>query len=181
MNKLNKLGIIAVCVIVLSALTTTATFSWLVRPGTESVTGKTMVFDATAVVKTDGVTATTYLAKIENGELIVGDKLTTTGEITVDAGKVQYFRTVVSNEANKDNDNNILLGGLLLSNGANITVSCLSPLKTTADYSEGMAITQHLTVGAGDTLNVDWYIYNKSSTSASKFTIQKAPEVLYYN
>lgn len=180
MKKLNKLGIIAICVIILSALTTTATFSWLARPSATTVEGKSMHLSASAVVKSDKPTATTYLATLENGVLKPeANPVTTTTQFTVDAGKTQYFRTVVDNTGGALN--NILLGGLQLSNGSDLTVNCLSPLKTTAEYADGMAITQHLTINKNGTLDVDWYIYNKSNTAAATFTISTLPSVQSYN
>lgn len=179
MKKLNKLGIIAICVIILSALTTTATFSWLARPGDAPVEGGSMHVSASAVVKSNTPTATTYLATLENGVLKKGAKVKTSTQFTIDAGKTQYFRTVVDNTGGALN--NILLGGLQLSNGSNLTVNCLSPLKTTAEYAYGMAITQHLTINKNGTLDVDWYIYNKSTTAAATFTISTLPSVQSYN
>lgn len=182
MKKLNKLGIIAICVIILSALATTATFSWLARPGATSVEGNSMQLSASAVsavVKSDNVAATTYLATLENGILTEGDEVTTSTSITIDSKKTKYFRTVVKN--NNASVNNIYLGGLVLSGGSSsLTVNCFSPLKTTASYSSGMAITQHLTVSANGTLNVDWYIYNGSESSKT-LTMSTLPKVLYYN
>ncbi len=179
MKKLNKLGIIAICVIILSALATTATFSWLARPGAAPVEGNSMQLSASAVVKSDNVDATTYLATLENGILTVGDKVTTSTSITIDSKKTKYFRTVVKN--NNASVNNIYLGGLVLSGGSSsLTVNCFSPLKTSASYSSGMAINQHLTVSANGTLNVDWYIYNGSESSKT-LTMSTLPKVLYYN
>lgn len=181
MKKLNKLGIIAICVIILSALTTTATFSWLARPGDAPVEGKSMNLTASAVVKSKiaAEKTKTYLATLENGVLKPeDDAVKTSTQFTIDAGKTQYFRTEVVNPG--EAKNNIILGGLKLSNGSNLTVNCLSPLKTTAEYADGMAITQHLTVDKG-THYVDWYIYNKSNTAAATFTISTLPSVQSYN
>ena len=178
MKKLNKLGVIAICVIILSALTTTATFSWLARPGDNEKAGNSMNLSASAVVKSDGLSVTTKLAKLENGILTEGETVNASDSITIDAKSAKYFRTVVINTSLPKN--NILLGGLTLSDGTGLTVNCMSPLKTTASYSSGMAITQHLTVNANGTLYVDWYIYN-SSTSSKTVTMSSLPEVLYYN
>lgn len=179
MKKLNKLGIIAICVIILSALTTTATFSWLARPGATTVEGGKMHLSASAVVKSNTPTATTYLATLENGVLKEGVKVDTSTSITIDAGKTQYFRTVVDNTGGAKN--NIILGGLQLSNGSDLTVNCLSPLKTTASYSSGMAITQHLTIDENGTLNVDWYIYNGGTAALNGIKMSTLPCVQCYN
>lgn len=181
MKKLNKLGIIAICVIILSALTTTATFSWLARPGATPVEGNSMQLSASAVVKSDKVSATTYLATLENGVLKVGEAVVKDStKFTIDKGKTQYFRTVVTNSS--ANKNNIILGGMKLSNGSNLTVNCLSPLKTSASYdSNGTSITQHLMIDGNGTLNVDWYIYNGGSGALNNITISTLPSVQSYN
>ena len=180
MRKLNKLGVIAICVIILSALTTTATFSWLARPGANKNAGNSMsLLSASAVVKSNTPTATTYLATLENGVLKEGVKVDTSTSITIDAGKTQYFRTVVDNTGGAKN--NIILGGLQLSNGSDLTVNCLSPLKTTASYSSGMAITQHLTIDENGTLNVDWYIYNGGTAALNGIKMSTLPCVQCYN
>ena len=78
--------------------------------------------------------------------------------------------------------NNILLGGLQLSNGSNLTVNCLSPLKTSVPYdSNGTSITQHLMIDGNGTLNVDWYIYNGGSGALNNITISTLPSVQSYN
>lgn len=179
MKKLNKLGIIAIFVIILSALATTATFSWLARPGATPVEGNSMRLTTSAVVKSDALSAETYLANLENGKLTtVGSALSNGASISVPSKGVQYFRTVVQNSS--EGKNNFYLGGLELSSGTDLTVNCLSPLKTTASYSSGMAITEHLTVSAGGTLNVEWYIYN-GGNSAATLNITTLPSVLSYN
>lgn len=180
MKKLNKLGVIAICVIILSALTTTATFSWLARPGDAPVEGGSMHLEASAVVKSNTPTATTYLATLENGVLKEGAKVDTSTSITIDAGKTQYFRTVVDNKGGAKN--NIILGGLKLSSGSGVTVNCLSPLKTSVSYdSNGTSITQHLTIDGNGTLNVDWYIYNGGSGALNNITMTTLPSVQSYN
>ncbi|MCQ4021519.1 MULTISPECIES: hypothetical protein [unclassified Ruminococcus] len=178
MKKINKLGLIAICVIVLSVLATGTSFSWLARPGSTPKQGDALGFTGSAVIKSSGCTATTYLAELNNG-IIEPEKtaVTTSTSITVDAGKCKYFRTVVQNGSAK---NNIMLGGLQLSNGTNLNVICLSPLKTQAAYSSGVAITQHLTIDAGGKMNIDWYLYN-SGSSAKTITMSALPKVLYYN
>lgn len=179
MKKLNKLGIIAICVIILSALTTTATFSWLARPGATPVEGNSMELTASAVVKSDELSAETYLANLENGKLTTsGSALSNGASISVPSKGVRYFRTVVQNSS--EGKNNFYLGGLELSSGTNLTVNCLSPLKTTASYSSGMAITEHLTVSANGEVNVEWYIYN-GGNSAATINITTLPSVLSYN
>lgn len=181
MKKLNKLGIIAICVIILSALTTTATFSWLARPGANEKAGNSMHLSASAVVKSDKPTATTYLATLENGVLKPeANPVTTSTQFTVDAGKTQYFRTVVDNKGGAKN--NIILGGLKLSSGSGVTINCLSPLKTSVSYdSNGTSITQHLMIDGNGTLNVDWYIYNGGSGALNNITISTLPSVQSYN
>lgn len=182
MKKLNKLGIIAIFVIILSALATTATFSWLARPSATPVEGNSMKLTASAVsavVKSDALSAETYLANLENGKLTTaGSALSNGASISVPSKGVQYFRTVVQNSS--EGKNNFYLGGLELSSGTNLTVNCLSPLKTTASYSSGMAITEHLTVSANGEVNVEWYIYN-GGNSAATINITTLPSVLSYN
>lgn len=179
MKKLNKLGIIAIFVIILSALTTTATFSWLARPGATPVEGNSMELTASAVVKSNELSAETYLANLENGKLTTaGSALSNGASISVPSKGVQYFCTVVQNSSKWKN--NFYLGGLELSSGTNLTVSCLSPLKTIASYSSGMAITEHLTVSANGEVNVEWYIYN-GGNSAATINITTLPSVLSYN
>lgn len=181
MKKLNKLGVIAICVIILSALTTTATFSWLARPGATPVEGASMHLSASAVVKSNTTTATTYLATLENGVLKPEvDPITTSTQFTIDAGKTQYFRTVVTNSS--ANKNNIMLGGMKLSSYSGVTVNCLSPLKTSVSYdNNGTAITQHLTIDGNGTLNVDWYIYNGDTSALNNITMTTLPSVQSYN
>lgn len=177
MKKLNKLGLICVVVMLISVLAITASFSWLTRPNGEVKANSMKLSSASAVVKSEKCSVITYACTLDNGKIIQGDEVTTTGSYSISAGGSQYFRSQVTN--NDSVPNNISLANLNLSGAVSTQIINLSPLKTTSAYSNGMYITKHLTVDANSTLNVEWYIYNSGSSDIT-VTFANLPEISYY-
>lgn len=176
MKKFNKFAIICLIVILASVIALTASFSWLDRPD-GTIEGGSMRLTASAVVKSENCSVTTYACTLDNGKIIQGDEVTTTGSYSISAGGSQYFRSQVTN--NDSVPNNISLANLNLSGAGSTQIINLSPLKTTSAYSSGMYISKHLTVDANNTLNVEWYIYNSGSSDIT-VTFANLPEISYY-
>ena len=170
MKKLNKLGLICVVVMLISVLAITASFSWLTRPNGEVNANSMKLSNASAVVKSENCSVTTYACTLDNGKIIQGDEVTTTGSYSISAGGSQYFRSQVTNNDSVSNN---------LSGADSTQIINLSPLKTTSAYSNGMYISKHLTVDANSTLNVEWYIYNSGSSDIT-VTFANLPEISYY-
>lgn len=154
-----------------------SSFSWFTRPYGTVNANSFKLSDTTAVAK-----ESTGCTVIENVSCSFVDGLLTEDAVrntTIEAGKVGYFRTKIKNTSSLKN--NINLSGLRLSgSGASgATVSCLSPLKTTASYSSGMIVAKHVTIDANSTLYVDWYVKNTSSSSIKVIILPI--KISYYN
>lgn len=180
MKKLNKIAIICLAIILISAVAMTASFSWLNRPGSASYDGGSMeATGVSAVVKSQDCTALTYSAQLSNGKYLPqSTALKNTDSFTLAAGANQYFRTVITNSGAAKN--NVSLTGLKITGTTSLTINNLTPLNTTAAYSDNMTLASHVTVGANGTLNVDWYIHNTSTTDVT-FTVSGLPALSYYS
>lgn len=175
MKKLNKITVILLALMLTCVIAITASFSWLTRPNGTTDNANAIGLTGTAVVKTIHCTSTTYTCSMVNGaleEIVVA----TSGAVTIPANSTQYFKTVITNNA--ESKNNISLTNLQLSGGTGATVNCLSPLKTSVAYSEGVSVADHLTIDASGTLTVEWYICNKGS---AEITVTNVPEIFYYS
>ncbi|MGN0453422.1 MAG: hypothetical protein ACI4GZ_06475 [Ruminococcus sp.] len=181
MKKLSKISIPCIAMLLLFVVMISGSFSWLNRPGSaDSTQYKYLAFSGTASIKADDLSASTYLCSLESGVL---QKNTETAvaqnqEITIAAGKAQYLKTTVVNTTSTNQS--ITLTGLTLTGAtSDINICNLYPLKTFSTYSSGMCITEHLTVPAENSLDVEWYIYNNGSSELT-VTFTALPAVSYF-
>lgn len=173
MKSSTKMKVCTLLSFVLLIFLISSSFSWFDRPyGT--VNANSFGLSATAVAKMNSKCSVyeTDSCSFVDGKLTEDD----TSNTVIKAGEVGYFRTKIKNTGTVKN--NINLSGLKLSS-TSATVSCLSPLKTTSNYSSGMIVAKHIAISANSTLYVDWYIKN---TGSSSITVSTFPTIIsYYN
>ena len=185
MRKFNRHSFLCLMIMLLSVLIITISFSWITRPK-DSVSAHSLSLNNTGaddkltvtIKSEEGVSAFTYKSVLDKGMLNIGEIVVAASDIVIAPGEVQYFTTVVINSSSAKN--NISLNDLTITGnvtGANI--SMLSPIKTTSIYAENMVLAAHLTVDAGATLNVEWYIYNPTDETMT-FNFKSLPKVDYY-
>ena len=180
MKKLNKATLILFASVLLLALTLAATFSWFPRINDyDSTQYSKMNLTASAVIKPEsGLTVNTYQTALVDGKLdtVNVTKLSNGASVSVPAKGVVYFRTVVSNQAASYN---VSLNGLTLGGSTgNISVCVLSPLKTSVEYSDSMALIDHIEVSQKNGAVVEWYLYNGGEGEAS-VTLDSLPQISY--
>lgn len=179
MRKFNRHSFLCLMIMLLSVLIITISFSWFTRTNGSANAHSLELSNVTAVIKSEeGVSAFTYKSVLDKGMLNIGEIVVAASDIVIAPGEVQYFTTVVINSSSAKN--NISLNDLTITGnvtGANINM--LSPIKTTSIYAENMVLAEHLTVDAGATLNVEWYIYNPTDETMT-FNFESLPKVDYY-
>ncbi|MGN0454614.1 MAG: hypothetical protein ACI4G1_05510 [Ruminococcus sp.] len=174
MKSRTKMKVCTLLSFVLLIFLISASFSWFDRPKDTVNANSLGLSGITAVAKsnTGCSVSETVSCSFVDGRLTEDD----TRNTVIKAGEVGYFRTKIENTGTVKN--NINLSGLKLSS-TSATVSCLSPLKTTSNYSSGMIVAKHITISANSTLYVDWYIKN---TGSSSITVSTFPTIIsYYN
>ncbi len=179
MRKFNRHSFLCLMIMLLSVLIITMSFSWFTRPNGSANAHSLALNDVTAVIKSENSTATTYKSSLQDGLLIVDETLavTTANTFTIKAGETQYFTTRVTNGTTSNT--NLSLNNLSLSGATGSMINMLSPVKTTSTYASGMIVAEHITVKAGETVNVEWYIYNPTAKDMTvKFT--SLPQIDYY-
>ena len=179
MRKFNKNNLFCVMIMLLSVLIITMSFSWFTRPNEEIYANSLGLKGVMAVIRSEESSVNTYKSALIDGLLKVDESLavTTANTFTVNAGEVQYFTTKVTN--NDTANTNLSLNNLSLSGATGAKINMLLPVKNTANYSSGMVIAEHITVNAGETVNVEWYIYNPT-TSAMTIKFNSMPQIDYY-
>lgn len=179
MRKFNRLSFLCLMIMLLSVLIITISFSWFTRPNGSANAHSLALRDVTAVIKSEDSTAITYKSTLIDGLLEVDESLavTTANTFTVNAGEVQYFTTKVTN--NDTANTNLSLNNLSLSGATGANINMLSPVKTTSIYADNMVLAEHITVNAGETVNVEWYIYNPT-TSDMTVNFTSLPQIDYY-
>ena len=178
MRKFNRNNLFYVMIMLLSVLIITMSFSWFTRPNGSANAHSLQLNGVTATIKSESSTATTYKSSFSNG-LLVADTtaVKTTDSIVIPAGGSQYFTTTLTNTSSANT--NLSLNGLTLTGATGAKVNMLYPVKNTATYVSNMIIVEHLTVAAGESINVDWYIYNPTTSNMTvKFT--SLPQIDFY-
>lgn len=177
MNKMNRLGLICVIVLLIAVIAVTTSFSWLTRPSGVTNVKNLQLSGVSAVIKSQDCTVDTYSCDIEIGDLVNDQTVLTGSSFTIPAGERQYFKSVVTNSGNSKTSislTNLKLSGM----DGSVTINNLNPLKTTSGYSENMNIAEHLSVDAKGTLNIEWYIYNGSKSEKS-ISFTSLPAISY--
>ena len=179
MRKFNRHSLLCLMIMLLSVLIITISFSWFTRTNGSANAHSLELSNVTAVIKSEESTAVTYKSTLIDGLLKVDETaaVTSANTFTVNAGEVQYFTTKVTN--NDTTNTNLSLNNLSLSGATGAKINMLLPVKNTANYSSGMVIAEHITVNAGETVNVEWYIYNPT-TSAMTIKFNSMPQIDYY-
>lgn len=180
MKKLNKATVLLLASVLLLALTLTATFSWFPRAASSTNIYSGMNYSGSAVIKSNNLTPETYKCNMTDGVLDDASKtLVSAGDsVTVPAGGVAYFRTNVKVSGTATSNNFSLVNLQLTGATTNISVCCLSPLKSTVKYtSGGVAVAEHIAVSSA-TATVDWYLYNSGSSDAA-VSITTLPSASY--
>lgn len=178
MRKFNKNNLFCVMIMLLSVLIITMSFSWFTRPNGSANAHSLQLNGVTATIKSESSTATTYKSSFSNG-LLVADTtaVKTTDSIVIPAGGSQYFTTTVNNTSSANT--NLSLNGLTLTGATDAQINMLYPVKNTSNYSNNMLIVEHLTVESGESLNVDWYIYNPTSSDMN-IAFTSLPQIDFY-
>ena len=179
MRKFNRQSFLCLMIMLLSVLIITISFSWFTRPNGSVNAHSLALRDVTAVIKSEYSTAVTYKSTLNDGLLMVDESSSVTSDdtFTLKSGEVQYFTTKVTN--NNATKTNISLNKLTLNGATGAKINMLSPVKNTAGYTSNMVLVEHIVVEAGETVNVEWYIYNPTSSDMTiKFTTM--PEIDYF-
>lgn len=183
MKKLNKATVLIIASMLVLALTLVATFSWFPRvSGYDTTEYGYLNLNTTAQIKYSGLTVTTTKTTMVDGELSQEGQVTLSDgvNVTVPAKGTVYFRTVINNkQAGKIN---VSLSGLKLTNADSISVSLLSPMKTSHTYSAdkyaaGVTLAEHIEVVQATPTVVEWYLYNSGDSVDVK--INQLPRISY--
>lgn len=177
MKRNSKTTFFLLGIFLLLIIAVTISFSWFTRPnGTGNF--RSIQLEATAVIKSENCTLETFSANMESGTLVNDRALTTADTFTIAAGKVQYFKSVVTNLSSSDM--NVSITDLLLSGANGAYINNLSPLKTTEVYSDHISVAEHITVEASASKTIEWYIYNQNNTDIT-VQFRSLPQVSYYD
>ena len=185
MKKLNKATLLIISSLLVLALTLVATFSWFPRvSGYDTTEYGYLNLNTTAQIKYSGLTVTTSKTTMVDGELSQEGQVSLVDGATVPvlAKDTVYFRTVLTNK--QAGTINVSLTGLKLTNANNnISISLLSPMKTshsyTAEqYAAGITLAEHIEVVQSTATVVEWYLYNSGDTDV-EVTITQLPQISY--
>lgn len=177
MKRNHKTLFVLLCAFFLFVIAVTVSFSWFTRPnGTGNF--RSMQLEATAIIKSENCTIETFSAEMKNGKLVSPQTLTTADSFIIPAGKVQYFKSVVTNPS--DSDMSVSITDLQLSGAEGTYINNLSPLKTTEAYADHIAVAEHITVEAGASKTIEWYIYNQNTADIT-VQFRTLPQISYYN
>lgn len=185
MKKLNKATLLIISSLLVLALTLAATFSWFPRvSGYDSTQYGYLNLNTTAQIKYSGLTVTTSKTTMVDGELSQEGQVSLEdgAKVTVPAKGTVYFRTVITNK--QAGTINVSLTRLKLTNADNnISVSLLSPMKTSHTYSAdeyaaGVTLAEHIEVVQATPTVVEWYLYNRGDTGVD-VKINQLPQISY--
>lgn len=184
MKKLNKATLLIISSLLVLALTLVATFSWFPRvSGYDSTQYGYLNLNTTAQIKYSGLTIQTKKCEMIDGLLTQTDTPLSNGsQVTVPKKGAVYFSSPITGKL--EGTINVSLTGLMLTNADNnISVSLLSPMKTshtysTDEYAAGVTLAEHIEVVLSTATVVEWYLYNSGETDV-EVTITQLPQISY--
>ena len=188
--SLNRKSIIYRCLVALLCLVCMIvfTYSWFNRDNRAPASGDRMLYsDSIEVNNSANLSMNTYLGtEQENGEISYSFEPITDSDRTISdllPGAKIHYKTVITNSGSKCKATLLLKDASYASFGTDIKFGVLEPMNTLKSYTSGsdVELVRNLTIGAGKTVEVCWYVYLDSSSTATSGSMTLGNLYLFAN
>ena len=187
---MNRKSIIYRCLVALLCLVCMIvfTYSWFNRDGRAPTSGDRMLYsDEVDVNNSANLSMSTYLGtEQENGEISYNSEPIADSDRNISdllPGSKIHYKTVITNSGNKCKATLLLKDSSYTNFGTNIKFGVLEPMNTLKSYTSGsdVELVRNITIGAGETVDVCWYVYLDSSSTVTSGTMNLGNLYLFAN